>query len=50
MIGDSYAADIAGALRSGIDALWYNPAGLPPTGDLRPQFTVRTLDEIREIL
>ncbi len=50
MIGDSYAADIAGALRSGIDALWYNPAGLPLPGDLSPQFTVRTLDEIREIL
>ena len=50
MIGDSYAADIAGALRSGIDALWYNPAGLPLPGNLSPQFTVRTLDEIREIL
>ena len=50
MIGDSYAADIAGALRSGIDALWYNPAGLPLPGNLSPQFTTRTLAEIREIL
>ena len=50
MIGDSYTSDIVGARRSGIDALWYNPAGLRPTGNLRPQFTVRTLDEIREIL
>lgn len=50
MIGDSYMTDIAGALGAGIDALWLNPAALPPPGKLQPTFTVRSLDEIRGIL
>ena len=51
MIGDSYMTDIAGALRAGIDALWLNPASQPPpAGEPAPTVTVRSLDEIREIL
>jgi putative hydrolase of the HAD superfamily len=30
MIGDSWAADIAGAAAAGIPAVWFNPAGLEP--------------------
>jgi 2-haloacid dehalogenase len=29
MIGDGWASDIEGAVRYGIDACWYNPAGKP---------------------
>ena len=51
MIGDSYLTDIAGALRSNIDALWLNPTSqLPPAGEPFPTYTVRSLDEIREML
>ncbi len=28
MVGDSLSSDVAGAIASGIDACWYNPAGL----------------------
>ena len=51
MIGDSYLTDIAGALRSNIDALWLNPTSQPPpAGEPLPTYTVRSLDEIREML
>ncbi len=46
-VGDSPASDIAGARASGIDACWYNPAGLPwpgPGGE--PQLIIRDLREV----
>jgi HAD superfamily hydrolase (TIGR01549 family) len=30
MIGDSWAADVIGALAAGIRPIWFNPLGLPP--------------------
>ena len=54
LIGDSWAADIRGALNAGIPAIWFNPQGLPmPSGEsqfLRPVYSVKTLGEIPSLL
>ena len=49
MIGDSFEADIAGALNAGIDGLWLNHEGMEAKG-ATPTFTVRSLHEIKDIL
>lgn len=49
MIGDSWEADIAGAYRSRIAQIWYNPGKKEP-GDFEPTYTVQRLVEIKEIL
>ncbi len=49
MIGDNYDTDITGAIRSGINQLFYNPkADFVPT--ILPTYEVRTLKEIESIL
>ncbi len=47
MIGDSFSADIAGAMACGFVTCWYNHRGksLPPTAK-EPDFTVFSLDDI----
>lgn len=49
MIGDSWDADIAGAQKSCIAQIWFNPANLSSDG-FEPTYTVETLKEIKEIL
>lgn len=49
MIGDNYDADILGAMRSGIDQIYFNPfqKHIP---DEHPTYEVRILSEIHDIL
>lgn len=49
MIGDSLAADVAGALARGLDACWLNPRALPRPSDLAPHFEIRALAEVLEL-
>lgn len=49
VIGDSYSADIQGAFAAGLDAIWYNPAGLPAAG-LMPAYVAADYSEICRIL
>ncbi|MDO5664881.1 MAG: YjjG family noncanonical pyrimidine nucleotidase [Bacteroidia bacterium] len=49
MIGDSWDADIVGAQKSRIAQIWFNPDNIPSDG-FEPTYTVKTLDEIKEIL
>lgn len=49
MIGDNWDADIVGAHKSAIAQIWFNPTGKAPEG-FEPTFTVRTLEEIKNIL
>ncbi|MEA4948871.1 MAG: YjjG family noncanonical pyrimidine nucleotidase [Petrimonas sp.] len=49
MIGDSWEADIAGAQKSRIAQIWFNPARISSDG-FEPTYTVKTLAEIKEIL
>ncbi len=50
MIGDSFTADIVGALGAGIDACWYNPAKKAPPSDVVPTHTVSSYDELKKLL
>jgi HAD superfamily hydrolase (TIGR01549 family) len=53
MVGDSWAADIAGARAAGIRAIWFNPLGLPLPEGAPPIAQLRSLDlpqAAREIL
>ncbi|MGA2641688.1 MAG: YjjG family noncanonical pyrimidine nucleotidase [Spirochaetia bacterium] len=50
-VGDSPAADIAGARGAGIDACWFNPGGAPwPGPGDRPEHVIRDLDELLRIV
>lgn len=50
IIGDSVNSDMAGGIRAGLQTLFYNAKGqmLPP--ELKPDFSVTSLKEIRSIL
>lgn len=49
MIGDNVVNDIQGAYDYGIDQIWFNPEGIS-SGDIKPTYIVRSLDEIKTIL
>lgn len=50
MIGDSLTADICGAHDYGLMTCWFAPNGGSAPDGLRPDHTVRTLEEIRTFL
>ena len=50
MIGDSLTADILGARDFGLVTCWYDPAGDSAPSGFRPDYVVRSLDEIRSFL
>ena len=52
MIGDSYQADILGAHGVGMHAIWITRRAqpLPPTAQILPEATVRTLRELPDLL
>lgn len=49
-VGDMYGADVMGARDVGLLPVWYNRRGLGPLADYRPEFEVRRLMRIPEIL
>ena len=49
LIGDSQTADVAGGLAYGLRTCWFNRTGQTPLPGLHPDWTVRSLEEIREI-
>ena len=50
IIGDSLTSDIRGGILAGIRTVWFNPRGLAAPSELTPDFDVRTLDVIPEII
>ena len=50
IIGDSLSSDIRGGNNAGILCCWYNPSGIPLTGDVHVDFEIRNLNEIYGIL
>jgi putative hydrolase of the HAD superfamily len=50
MFGDSWAADIVGATRAGIRAIWFNPAGKPQPDDPPDVIAVRALAPPEDLL
>ena len=50
IIGDSLTSDIKGGILAGIKTVWFNPKGLTAPTELTPDYDVRTLGEIPEII
>ena len=46
MVGDRLETDIAGALRSGIPAIWLRHPGSPPASDIVPTHVISGLKEL----
>lgn len=49
-VGDSLTSDIRSANEAGITSVWFNPKGKTQTGEAMPDYTVRSLDEVVELL
>ncbi len=51
VVGDSPSADISGAIRSGLNACWFNPKGKPyPEQEIPPTYTIGKLPELTGFL
>ncbi len=50
MVGDNLTSDIAGALNTGVHAIWLNRDGSPLTGNIHPDLTITTLHELTDLL
>ncbi len=49
MVGDNPTSDIAGALNTGVHAIWLNRAGSPLTGSIHPDQTIASLHELTDL-
>ena len=50
IIGDSLTSDIRGGINAGIKTVWFNLRGGAAPEDIKPDYTVRRLDEIPYLL
>jgi putative hydrolase of the HAD superfamily len=48
-VGDNYRADVAGAKKVGMKAIWLNPKQNPIPGEIKPDYVIARLDEILEL-
>ncbi len=50
IIGDSLTSDIQSGINTGIAACWVNPSGEPATEGYHPEYEIKSLADLREIL
>lgn len=50
IVGDSLTSDIQGGVNAGIKTCWFNPEGKENTSDLKPDYEIRDIGEVLEIL
>lgn len=50
IVGDSLTSDIQGGVNAGIKTCWFNPKGVENTSDLQPDYEIRDIGEVLEIL
>jgi len=50
MVGDGLTADIAGGQAYGIDTCWFNPQGKPSRLKIEPDYEIRSLTELLDIV
>ena len=50
IIGDSLTSDIQGGINAGIHTCWFNPHGKQGREDIVPEYVVKSLSEIPELL
>ena len=50
VVGDSIASDIRGGAAAGIVTCWFNPHGAPNLSDITPDYEIRRLSQLPELL
>ena len=50
VIGDNLVSDVQGGLQSGLDAVWFNPNGLPNPTQVRPTWEARSFSALEDYL
>ncbi len=50
IVGDSLTSDILGGINAGITTCWVNPKGLPARPDIRPDYEIKALSELEDLL
>ena len=50
MVGDSLTSDILGGINAGLRTCWVNPKGKPNGTDIHPDFEIRSITELPELL
>lgn len=50
MVGDSLSSDILGGKQAGIQTCWVNPAGKPCPENIRPDYEIKALPQLEELL
>ncbi|GIM27661.1 haloacid dehalogenase [Clostridium polyendosporum] len=50
IVGDSLTADIQGGINCGIKTCWFNPQGIQNSTSLKPDYEIKSLSELMELL
>lgn len=50
IIGDSLSSDIAGGKIAEIDTCWYNPKNVENKSDIKPNYEIKRIEELLEII
>ena len=50
IVGDSLTSDIQGGVNAGIKTCWFNPKGVVNTSALKPDYEIRDIGEVPEIV
>jgi len=50
IVGDSLTSDIQGGVNAGIKTCWFNPKGVVNTSALKPDYEIRDIGEVLEIV
>ncbi len=50
IVGDSLTSDIQGGVNAGIKTCWFNPKGAENTSALKPDYEIRDIGEVSEIV
>ena len=49
-VGDSLHTDVAGANAAGATSVWLNRAGVPNDSEVKPDYEIRSLEEVPPLL
>ena len=50
MVGDSLTSDILGGIQAGMKTCWVNPNGKPAQVDIRPDYEIKALSQLEDLL
>ncbi len=50
MLGDSLTSDMLGGINYGMKTLWFNPTGKTAPENIKPDYIISSLDEVKNIL